>query len=100
MVIYRWLKDLTQQQNNTEEFIMIEKLTVRKRLASYETKLKEEAKKVDAERQKLIDACTTSEARTILFQSKEYAELATKFAMLNIIRKDIMDMRCEEMFDD
>lgn len=79
---------------------MIEKSAVRKRLALYEDKIKEEKKSIEAELKKMKDACLTSEMQTVWNQSKEYARLNVKLQVLSEVVMDIIDIRCEEMFND
>lgn len=46
---------------NTEDLRMIEKLTVRRMLASYEKKLKDEIHKIENEIQEMNEACISNE---------------------------------------
>ena len=78
---------------------MIEKLAVRKMLADYEKKLKEEIRKVEEEKQK-IDNAIAYEAKEIWYNSKKYNELVTKYITLHNVLADIRDMRCDEMLED
>ena len=79
---------------------MIAKVEVRKRLALYEQEIKKRRNLIEEEMKRINGACTTIEAKTILFGSIEYMKLATKFATLNEILMDIIDIRCEEVFED
>jgi hypothetical protein len=79
---------------------MIEKLAVRKMLASYERKLKNEINSIEAEIQKMNNVCQTNEMLEIWHQSKRYAELSAKKCALYNVYCDIMDMRCDEALED
>lgn len=79
---------------------MIEKLAVRKMLASYELKLKEEIRKIEEERQRINDCCVSLEAKEIWWNSNKYNELVTKYITLNKVLMDIIDMRCHEDLND
>lgn len=46
------------------------------------------------------DACVTMEAKAIWNQSKEYARLSSKIETLNEVLMDIIDIRCEKIFED
>jgi hypothetical protein len=78
---------------------MIEKLAVRKMLANYEKHIKEEIRKVEAEKQG-IDNAIAYEAKEIWYSSNKYMELTTKYITLNIVLSEIRDMRCDEMLED
>lgn len=80
--------------------MMVEKVAVRKMLASYERKLKEEIRKIEEEKQRISDAIATIEAKEIWWQSKQYAELTEKYITLRNVLMDIVDMRCDEMLND
>ena len=79
---------------------MIEKLAVRRMLASYERKLKNEINSIEEKIQKMNNFCTTNEMFEIWHQSKKYAELTAKKCALYNVYCDIMDMRCDEMLED
>lgn len=79
---------------------MIAKIEVRKRLALYEQKLREERKVVENELQKMKKACATGEMEIIWKQSKEYARLNERRSLLYQVLMDIIDIRCEEIFND
>lgn len=70
------------------------------RLAAYEQELKDKRQSVVAEMERLSDACTTMEAKTILYNSVDYMKLASRLATLNEVSMDILDIRCDEMFED
>ena len=80
--------------------MMVEKVAVRKMLASYERKLKEEIRKIEEEKQRISDAIATIEAKEIWWQSKQYAELTEKYITLRNVLMDIIDMRCDEILID
>ena len=80
---------------------MIEKLAVRKMLASYELKLKKQMKEIDEERQRISDAFTTMEAKEIWWNSDKYAMLNEKWLTLGKVLTNIIYMRCsEELMED
>lgn len=79
---------------------MIAKIEVRKRLALYEKKLREERKEIERELEEMKSACTTSEMEAIWRQSKEYTRLNERWQTLHEVVMDIIDIRCEEMFND
>lgn len=79
---------------------MIKKAIVRRRLALYEKKIKEEIVNIEEKIQSMKDACKTREMMTILFDSKEYARLLSRFETLCEVQSYILDMRCEDMFAD
>lgn len=79
---------------------MIEKLEVRKMLASYEQKLKEEIRKIEEEKQRISDDCKGMEAKEIWWQSSKYAVLTEKYITLRNVLTDIIDMRCDEILNE
>lgn len=79
---------------------MIEKIEVRKRIALLENKIKEERQNILAEMDRMKGGCETLEILDILLNSKEYLKLSIKLATLNEVAMDIIDMRCDEMFED
>jgi len=79
---------------------MIAKVEVRNRLATYEWKIKQEIKTAKEEMNLIGDACVTMEAKAIWNQSKEYARLSSKIETLNEVLMDIIDIRCEKIFED
>lgn len=79
---------------------MIAKAEVRRQLALYEQKLKEEIKSVDEELKRMNSACSTSEMQAIWNKSVECAKLHTKFQTLYAVWMDIIDLRCSEMFEE
>ena len=79
---------------------MIAKVEVRKRLALYEQKIREEKKDIEAELDRMRNACATVEMKAIWNQSKEYAVLMAKWETLNEILMGIVNIRCDAMFDD
>ena len=79
---------------------MIEKLAVRKMLASYEKKLKEEIRSIEEEIENMNNACATNAMSKIWHNSKEYLELLTKYGTLYEVLSNIRDLRCDEMLED
>ena len=79
---------------------MIAKVEVRKRLALYEDKLKERQKSIQGEIRRMNESCTTLEMDSIWHRSKEYAKLMTELQVLREVLFDIIDIRCDEMFED
>lgn len=79
---------------------MIEKLAVRKMLATYEKKLKEEIHRIEDEIQNMNEACITNKMSKIWHNSKEYEALHVRKYALYEVYHDIMDMRCGEALDD
>ena len=79
---------------------MIAKIKVRRRLASYEKKIKDERTSIEEKIKRMDDACTTREAKMIWRDSKEYARLVSRLEALGEVQSDILDMRCEEMLAD
>ena len=79
---------------------MIEKVEVRRMLASYEKKLKEEIKKIEEEKERINNDCKSLEAKEIWWQSNKYNELVTKYIVLRNVLGDICDMRCGEMLNE
>ena len=82
------------------EVDMISKVAVRLRLATYEQELKARKQDIMAEMERLSDACTTIEAKTILYNSEYYMNLVTRLATLNEVSMDISDIKYDEMFED
>ena len=79
---------------------MIAKSEVRKRLALYEQKIREEKKLIEEEMNKMKNACSTIEMQTIWKQSREYTKLSAIWETLNEVLLDVKDIRCEEMLND
>lgn len=79
---------------------MIAKVEVRKQLALYEQKIKDEIKRVKEESEKMYNACSTMEMKAIWKQSKEYARLSERWSTLTEVLWSIRDIRCDEMFED
>ena len=79
---------------------MVAKIEVRKRLALYEQEIKERRKLIEEKMKRIGDACTTIQAKAIWSGSIEHMKLHTKWATLNEVLMDIIDIRCEEMFED
>lgn len=79
---------------------MIKKIEVRRRIALLEKKIKEEKHNIAVEMQKMKDSCTTIEMQEILRASQAYTKLHTRLETLNEVLIDIIDMRCEEIFED
>lgn len=78
----------------------IQKSDVRKRIALLERNIREQKQSVIAEMDKLRGGCATLEMVDVLLNSKEYLKLSTRLATLNDVLMDIVDMRCDEMFED
>ena len=79
---------------------MIAKAEVRKRLALYKTKLKEEIKDVENEIKRMDNAFSTEEAKKIWKESAEYSALRSRWIALGEVSWDIGDIMFDEMFDD
>ena len=79
---------------------MIAKVEVRRQLALYEQKIKDEIKKVENEIVKMDIACATVEMMAIWKQSKEYAKLNERRGTLIEVLWGIRDIRCDEMLED
>lgn len=79
---------------------MIAKVEVRRVLALYEKKLKEERQSIIAEMDRMSNACTTLAMKEVWINSNEYLKLATRLATLNEVSMNIIDIRCDEMFAD
>lgn len=79
---------------------MIAKVEVRKELALYEQKIKDEIKKVENEIEKMNNIFNTNDARPIWKASTEYAELRTRMSILTEVLWGIQDIRCGEMLND
>ena len=79
---------------------MIEKIKVRRRLALYEKKIKEERVSIEEKIKRMKEACTTRETMMILLDSKEYARLVSRLETLDEVQSNILDIRCEEMLAD
>lgn len=79
---------------------MIEKIEVRKMLANYEKKLKEEFNKIESQIKKMNEACISNDMLKVWHNSAEYAVLnARKWALYETYH-EILDMRCSEMLED
>lgn len=79
---------------------MIAKVEVRRYLASYENKIREEAKGIKERIQTIEDTCTTPELERMWRNSHEYIELHTRLMTLNFVLSDIIDMRCDRIFEE
>lgn len=79
---------------------MIKKVTVRRMLADYESKIKNQIKEVEAEITKMNNLCTTFEMKEIWLKSQMSAELHLKWKMLNNLKNDIANMRYSDMLAD
>ena len=79
---------------------MIAKVEVRRMLASYENKLREEIKVIRDKLESMENACPTLEMERIWRRSEEYAELYTKLTTLRGVLSDIIDIRCSEIFEE
>lgn len=79
---------------------MIAKLEVRRMLALYEQKIREEIKGIREKLQTMEDSCTTLEMERIWRKSEEYRELHTRLVILSNVLSDIIDMRCSEILEE
>lgn len=79
---------------------MIEKIAVRKMLATYEKGLNAEIKAIEVEMERIKESFTTNFAREIWYNSSQYAELWAKREVLHKVYLEIMDMRCDEALED
>ena len=77
---------------------MIEKKQVRRTLAAYEQKLKEEITAIEKELNKADNEAAecSNKIQSLWFSSTERAVLLAKYQVLCKVRGDIMDMRCDE----
>jgi N-glycosylase/DNA lyase len=92
--------DMTMEYCKNKYFTMIEKADVRKQLAKYENKVRARKKLVEDELDRMRNACATVEMLEIWNQSKEYAKLHERWATLNEVLMDIMDIRCDDILED
>ena len=79
---------------------MIAKVEVRKELALYEQKIKEEIKRVVDEIEKMNNIFDTNDTRPIWKASAEYTKLKTRYSTLTEVLWGIQDIRCGEMLND
>lgn len=79
---------------------MIEKIEVRRMLAAYESKIKDEISNINNEIKRMNEACETVEMMEIWLQSKRRVELSMKLTTLFEVLGDIIDMRCCEQLED
>lgn len=80
---------------------MIAKLEVRRQLASYENKLREEINSIETEIERITNACKGSiELQQIWLASNKYFRIKTKLATLKDVLNDIIDMRCSKIFEE
>ena len=79
---------------------MIAKVEVRRALASYETKIKEEIKRIENEIEKMDSACATKDIKEIWRASAKYATLRSRKCTLTEILYGVEDIRCSEMLED
>ena len=79
---------------------MIAKVEVRKELALYEQKIKDEIKKIENEIKKMDDACATDDIKVIWRASAKYSALRSRWSTLTEVLWGIQDIRCDEMFND
>ena len=80
--------------------MMIKKLEVRRRLVSFEKKIKEEKQRIIMKMNEMRNECTSLEIQRIIMESAEYVRLETRVHTLDYVLQDLIDMRCEEMFED
>ena len=79
---------------------MIAELEVRRMLASYEQKLREEIADTREHIQTMEDSCRTVEMERIWRESNEYIELHTRLATLRNVISNIIDMRCSKILEE
>lgn len=79
---------------------MIAKVEVRRELALYEKKIKEEIKRIEDEIEKMDSACATNDIKEIWRASAKYTTLRSRKCTLTEIVWGIADIRCGEMLDD
>lgn len=80
---------------------MIAKVEVRRQLALYENKIREEIQNIREDIKDMDNACGDSmQMKRIWLASEIYAKLNTKLTTLNCVLSDIIDMRCSEIFED
>lgn len=79
---------------------MVAKIEVRKRIAAYEDKLRQEIKDVAKEMMRMKESCKTSDMEVVWKQSATYAKLHSRWETLHEILDDIIDLRCEETWED
>ena len=79
---------------------MIEKVEVRKLLASYENKFKEEIKRVRSEIEKMNNDCCTIEMERIWKKSAKHSALHSRLSTLTEALWIIQDIRCDEILND
>ena len=81
---------------------MIEKKQVRKMLAAYEQKLKEEINAIEKELNKADNEAVecSNKLQNIWFSSTERAVLVAKYQVLCKTRDGIMDIRCDEALEE
>ena len=80
--------------------MMIEKVEVRRQLALYENKIREEIKSIREEMQAMNESCTTTAMKEIWLESEKYTKLSTRIKTLSGVLSDVIDIRCSEIFED
>ena len=83
-----------------EDFMMVEKVVVRQRLALYEQQIKEERQKIENEIKQMDDTCATDDIKNIWRASTKYSALRSRWSTLTEVLWGIQDIRCDEMFED
>lgn len=78
----------------------VEKILVRRKLADYENKLKNEMRDISNRIEEMNKVCSTSEMNTIWHQSKEYALLMDRLDTLSRVKMDITEIRCSDLLED
>ena len=79
---------------------MVEKLKVRRLIASYERKFTEEIKKTEEELNKKAEECSVSKmTERFWYDSKEREILVRKLAYLRETRNILQDIRCDELLN-
>ena len=80
---------------------MIEKVKVRQKIASYEDKIKCEAREAEKELKKLETECSLSNAAHKLWaESKERAVLIERIETLRKAHFLLTALRCDDLFND
>ena len=79
---------------------MIAKIKVKKELALYELKIKDEIKKIENEIKKMDEIFDTNATRRIWRESAKYSALHTRLSTLIEALWLFQDIRCGEMLND
>ena len=80
---------------------MIEKVKVRQKIASYESKIKYETREAEKELEKLETECSLSkQSHKLWLESKERAVLIERIETLRKAHFLLTDLRCDDLFND